>query len=43
MFSYLERNVIEKVCSRGFEKKIVENAKNDKFVDEIETKSSFLW
>ena len=26
-----------------FEKKIVENGKNDQFVDEIETKSSFLW
>ena len=24
-------------------KKIVENGKNDQFVDEIETKSSFLW
>ena len=27
----------------GIEKNIVENGKNDQFVDEIETKSSFLW
>ena len=29
--------------SRNLKKKIVENGKNDHFVDEIETKSSFLW
>ena len=27
----------------NLKKKIVENGKNDQFVDEIETKSSFLW
>ena len=27
----------------GICKKIVENGKNDQFVNEIETKSSFLW
>ena len=27
----------------GIWKKIVKNGKNDQFVDEIETKSSFLW
>ena len=29
--------------SRNLKKKIIENGKNDQFVDEIETKSSFLW
>ena len=33
----------ERFKSRNLKKKIVENGKNDQFVDEIETKSSFLW
>ena len=28
------------ICNNN---KIIENGKNDQFVDEIETKSSFLW
>ena len=27
----------------NLKKKIIESGKNDQFVDEIETKSSFLW
>ena len=33
----------ERFKSRNLKKKVMENGKNDQFVDEIETKSSFLW